>query len=62
MPTKYNDGHNGWGFTKEVQHWGGLIHKALHLVRDPIDVVEARFTYFSNFYNGEMDWTVGSYK
>ena len=54
----YNDGKNGWGYTTDVQYWGGLIHKALHLVRNPFDVVESRFAYISNFYNGQLDWTV----
>lgn len=50
-PSAYNDGKNGWGYTTDVQYWGGLIHKALHLVRNPFDVVESRFAYISNFYN-----------
>ena len=54
----YNNGENGYGLTTDVQYWGELIHKALQLVRDPFHVVETRFLYITNYYNGDLDWTV----
>jgi len=57
-PSIYNNGENGYGLTTDVQYWGELIHKALQLVRDPFHVVETRFLYITNYYNGDLDWTV----
>lgn len=56
-PSTYNDGDNGFGWNEEVHYYGGLIKKALHLIRDPFEVIESRFLYFSNAYAGEFDWT-----
>lgn len=56
-PSIYNNGENGYGFSSESKYWGELIHKAAHLTRDPFNVIESRFLYITNFYNGGLDWT-----
>jgi len=57
-PSIYNNGENGYGFTSDVKYWGEMIKKAAHLVRNPFFVVESRFTYMTNIYSGDLDWTL----
>jgi len=56
-PSKYNDGENGYGYTKEVHYDGAMVKKAGVVVRNPIHVISTRFIYYSNVYAGELDWT-----
>lgn len=57
-PSLFNNGENGYGFTQEVQYWGRQIKKAAHVARNPLEVVQTRFEYITNFYNGELDYTL----
>jgi len=57
-PSIYNNGENGFGFTTDVHYWGELIHKALQLARNPFHVIETRFLYITNYYNGDLDWSM----
>ena len=57
-PSEFNNGANGVGNTNEVQHKTSMVKKALHLIRDPFRMVELRFLYFSNYYSGELDWSM----
>jgi len=56
-PSDANSGDNGFGWTDEVQYDGALVKKAVHVVRDPFDIVQMRFLYYSNVYTGELDWS-----
>jgi len=57
MPSPHNDGENEYGWSTEKKYDGGMINKAGILVRDPVDIVENRFLYYSNVYAGELDWS-----
>lgn len=56
-PSDSNSGDNGFGWTDEVHYDGALVKKAVHVVRDPFDVVQMRFLYYSNVYAGQLDWS-----
>lgn len=56
-PSDANSGDNGFGWTDAVQYDGALVKKAAHVARDPFDIVQNRFLYYSNVYAGELDWS-----
>jgi len=56
-PSNFNNGENEFGWTEERKYDGGMIKKAGIMIRDPIDVIESRFLYYSNVYAGELDWS-----
>lgn len=55
-PSVYNNGENGYGFTEQVQYWGELVKKSGIIVRNPIDIIQTRFLYYSNMYTKNLEW------
>lgn len=56
-PSDFNNGENEFGWTEDKAYDGEMIKKAGIVVRNPLDVVESRFLYYSNVYAGELDWS-----